>query len=271
MKLKYEVSRYEVTVPGFKPGAGLRLALIADLHNNVRPGLTEKVAEAAPDAVVIAGDMVNGPVKSSLPRFGRAYGLVKDLAELFPVYYSPGNHEARWKRAEAGSDSLYAAYRRGLEAKGVVFLDNETIPLDCEAGRIVLAGLDLPKRFYPYRPGRFDGPTAEEMREMLGEKPEDFTVLLAHSPLYFDSYAAWGADLVLSGHVHGGMLRLPGLGGVFGPGFNLFPPYTKGLYEKDGRSMLVSAGVGTHSIPIRVNDPRQIILADLIGSRPERL
>lgn len=106
------------------------------------------------------------------------------------------------------------------------------------------------------------------MERKLGRGPsackkEPFTILLAHSPLYFDSYARWGADLTLAGHFHGGTIRIPGLGGVMTPQYQFFLPWCAGDFERDGKRMIVSRGLGTHSINIRFNNRPQLALIRL--------
>ena len=100
---------------------------------------------------------------------------------------------------------------------------------------------------------------------MYMQEPEAdrYNILLAHNPMYFESYALWGADLTLSGHLHGGLLRLPVLGGVISPQMKLFPKYCCGLYEKYRRKLLVTAGLGSHSIAFRINNPAEIMLLEL--------
>ena len=90
--------------------------------------------------------------------------------------------------------------------------------------------------------------------------PDHFQILLAHSPLYFDACAKWGADLTLSGHFHGGTIRLPGLGGVMTPQYQFFLPWCAGIFEKQGHYMAVSRGLGTHSINIRLNNRPQLLV-----------
>ena len=259
------IRRYEVKVPGLQGAGPLRLAFLTDLHNNIYPGLLRMLEEAAPDAVLIGGDMVNRPtVFGEPPRFTRGYGCVKKLAARFPVYYVPGNHESRWKAAEKASPA-YAAYRRALEKKGVRFLENESVLLRDGPVPVRLYGLEMTREQYRHAPGRRRPPEAGYLREKLGEAPkEGFTILLPHHPDYLERYAAWGADLVLAGHLHGGQMRLPGLGGVIAPGFTLFPPYTRGRFEKDKTTMIVSAGLGTHTIPLRLFDPREALIIDLV-------
>lgn len=87
--------------------------------------------------------------------------------------------------------------------------------------------------------------------------------MIAHNPEYFPAYAEWGADLVLSGHVHGGLMRLPFLGGVIAPSMKLFPKYDGGVFEEHGSTMILSRGLGTHTLPIRIFNPGELVVIRL--------
>jgi hypothetical protein len=103
------------------------------------------------------------------------------------------------------------------------------------------------------------------LEQMIGKPNDDsFRLLLAHHPCYFDAYAGWGADLTLSGHLHGGIVRLPFFGGVVSPQIRLFPRYDKGMYTMDGKKMIVSAGLGSHTIKLRINNPPELIIIDFV-------
>ena len=98
------------------------------------------------------------------------------------------------------------------------------------------------------------------MEKALGKSDEKrFSILLAHSPVFFEEYAAWGADLTLSGHFHGGTIRLPFLGGVMTPQFQFFLPWCAGRFDREGKTMIVSRGLGTHSINIRFCNKPQLV------------
>ena len=103
------------------------------------------------------------------------------------------------------------------------------------------------------------------MERALGKPDEKrFSILLAHSPVFFEEYAAWGADLTLSGHFHGGTIRLPVLGGVMTPQYQFFYPRCAGEFtDEKGRRMLVGRGLGTHSINIRFCDKPQVLVVKL--------
>ena len=252
---------YKTEMPGWVLPGRFRIALLADLHNNIHPGLMSLLEEAAPDAVVIAGDMVNRPNRLLPPRFTRGYGCVKRLAARFPVYYALGNHESAWRRHPRYGRG-FAAYRKALEKKGVRFLDNESVSAGDEARPLILTGLTLGKDPFTYSLFHRKAPDAETIRALIGE-PAENQILIAHNPQYLAAYREWGAKLVLSGHLHGGMIRLFGRG-LIGPGPELFPKHTRGLYDENGTKLIVSAGLGTHTVPFRIFDPREALIVDLV-------
>ena len=269
-----QTQQYTLAVPGLLCTESLRLAFLSDLHNNIYPSLLQQIKEAAPDAVLVGGDMVNRPTLfGTPPRFTRGYGCLRRLAALgIPVFYAPGNHESRWKANEK-YEMAYGAYRAALQKKGVVFLENDSVLLHRGSVTIRLYGLEMDRMQYSHHPKKRRPPSVADISERLGEAPKDgWTILMPHHPDYIREYAAWGADLVLAGHLHGGQARLPGIGGLIAPGFQFFPPYTKGLYETEkpgetGRKtrMIVSAGLGTHTIPFRLFNPRELLIIDLVG------
>ena len=93
----------------------------------------------------------------------------------------------------------------------------------------------------------------------MGKAPEGYTILLAHNPNYFDVYADWGADLSLSGHIHGGMIRLPLIGGVLSPETLLFPKYDAGVFENGAAKMILSRGLGRGRMGIRLFNPPEVV------------
>ena len=100
----------------------------------------------------------------------------------------------------------------------------------------------------------------------MGKKDStNYQILLAHNPMYAETYLEWGADLILSGHLHGGIVRIPGLGGVVSPQFRLFPKYSGEHTEKNGKSVVVSKGLGTHTIKIRFLNPAEVVVLHLSG------
>ena len=100
---------------------------------------------------------------------------------------------------------------------------------------------------------------ASYLEDTLGKSDiRKCNLLIAHNPDYFSEYAKWGADLTLSGHVHGGIMRLPWLGGVLSPSYRLFPKYDGGVFRENGAIMLLGRGMGSHTIPLRFFNPAQL-------------
>lgn len=239
----------------------LRLVLLADLHNKSYGKENEKllsaIADVEPDLVLSAGDLMTSVPEKSMKTAER---LVEHLAARYPFYYGNGNHEYRIYHEEEKYGGMGKEYRSVLEKCGVRLLENETVQLPVYGIRI--AGLDLSREYY--KKFKEDELPVSEIDKMLGACDQDwFTILIAHNPVFFENYAAWGADLTLSGHVHGGVMRLPFLGGVLSTSFRLFPKYDGGLFKTGRKAMVISRGLGSHTIPIRVFNPAELVVIDL--------
>lgn len=249
-----------------------RFALLSDLHGKQYGEDNAKLLAALmrknPDFVIVAGDLIIGNKKESI---APAMKFLKKLCEMFPVYFALGNHESKWKYTK----EEYEALLFKIKEAGAVLLDNDTLHMSGQD--IYLHGLTLEKRYYD----KFKKPglEIEDINGYLGEPAKDgFHLLVAHNPEYFPAYARWGADLTVSGHLHGGIMRLPALKrkkrrqtarGVISPKFRLFPDYSGGKYdfcEKNGQAkhLIVSCGLGSHTIPVRVFNPGELVFADVM-------
>lgn len=213
--------------------------LLTDLHACCRGHKKDKYVQIIqrqnPDILLIAGDMTvkNGNHTESVTAF------LKEIVSVAPIYYAPGNHEIRMPE--------YEVYQQNLKQMGIKYLKNETV----SCSEIDIYGLDLPEYWYHkvWQKREF---SKEEVEKLLGSvKKDKFSILLAHNPEYFQSYAKWGADLTVSGHIHGGIMRLPWLGGVISPSLRLFPKYDSGEFEENGKKMILSRGMGLHHIKLR--------------------
>lgn len=240
----------------------LRAVVLADLHNKCygkeNKMLLEAIREQKPDVILIAGDILTAhPGKTMEP----AIHLLRELAGEFPVYYGNGNHEYRLKLYPQTYGNMAGEYGQALKEMGIEPLVNSHVNLE-ECG-ITVFGAEITRDYYKRFKKRYM--EKEYMRQLLG-RPDNsrYTVLLAHNPDYFQEYAQWGADLTVAGHVHGGVVRVPFLGrGIISPGLCLFPKYDGGIFREGEAVMLLSRGLGMHTIPIRLFNPGELWVVDL--------
>ena len=247
----------------------VKFVMLADLHNNSfgenNETLFEEIKRIHPDFVCIAGDMLIG---NSQKPFQIAQDLVKRLAKEYPVYYGLGNHESRMQKDIKIYGDLYEQYMNPLKALGVQVLVNEKREFSVGESRFEISGYDLPMKYFE-KFNRYEFRT-EQISQVLGTvngEDSKYRILLAHNPVYFKQYSDWGADLTLSGHLHGGIIRLPFLGGVITPQAKLFPRYCAGCYTIGNKKMVVSRGLGTHTVPFRIGNPEEL---SVICLQPEK-
>ena len=235
------------------------IVMLSDLHETAHGGdnsrVLEMIDEINPDAVFFAGDMVTAG-EGSVPGFSVTLSFIERLRQKYPVYYGLGNHEEKLRQSQGKAGKAYGKYISSLLKLGVNILDNESMSIE-EAG-IILYGLSLELKYY--RKIRDLKLPEGYLENIFGKVNSDrFSVLLAHFPDRFEQYAEWKPDLVLSGHVHGGIVRLPFLGGVISPQLKLFPKYDCGMFHEGSSTMILSRGIGTHTIPLRVNNKAEIV------------
>lgn len=224
--------------------SGFRIAHVSDLHNaqfgENNKVLLQVLSQTTPDIIVITGDLVD----AQRTDIGIAIDFAKGAVGIAPVYYVTGNHEASLPRTEY--DQLIA----GLEAAGVVVLDNEVTQLEYNGEAVAIIGLSDPAAM------------ASAKLNRLMDDEESYAILLSHRPELFEDYVNCGIDLVLSGHAHGGQFRLPFIGGLIAPDQGLFPKYDAGLYTDGSTNMVVSRGLGNSIIPVRFNNRPEIVLVE---------
>lgn len=264
----FKVRHYTVTSPKLKREMRERkLLFLSDLHNHKYGEHNEKLLDAVrrqkPDLILITGDML---VSRQGSRWEVAAEFVRQLPSICPVYYANGNHEQRMRENPEKYGDAYFAYKRELEACGVQFLINEKAVLSWDGNSVVITGLEVPDSCYSRKKRMRLG--LREMERRVGKADErSYQILLVHQPDFMSVYKAWGGDLILSGHLHGGIIRVPGLGGVISPQMGLFPKYSGSLYREEDTSIVVSKGLGTHTVNIRLFNPAELIVLHVGGER----
>ena len=207
---RFRTTEYDIRSEKMRGEA--RVLFLSDLHNH-RYGfrnrrLVEAVRQAKPDLILIGGDMLVGKEEQS---FAPAVEFLRQITGEAPVYYANGNHEQRMKEQQDRFGTDYLIYKRRLKEMGVTFLENETVKIPLGETVVRLTGLEIPLEDYTRFHQKELRP--EEIRERIGDcDREVFTILLAHNPSYMKEYLAWGADLILSGHFHGGWCGFPAWG-----------------------------------------------------------
>lgn len=247
----------------------LKIAFMADLHNkdygNNNDAIIKIIDSYSPDIICFAGDMVTSGWDISFD-YSKTLKFIDKLAQKYPIYYGMGNHEERFDRERNRFPYQYDELLSKLNKMGVYYLNNDSSLTDDASVRIY--GLNLPHVYFE----KLHDKELEDntLNSLLGDVEKScFSILLAHDPRHFEHYSNWGADLILSGHVHGGIVSLPFVGGVVAPGVKLFPKYDAGLYVKDRSTMILTRGIGSHCIPIRIRNKAEIVFINVKGEQNE--
>lgn len=228
---------------------GCRIAVLSDLHGaefgKDNAALFDAVAAERPDYIFYLGDLED---RYRGPAAGYPEQVAEGLCAIAPTYYVTGNHE--WAIGEVPK------LKEILAANGVTVLSNQFVTLERNGDAIVLAGIDDPN-------GYADQKTPEELAaEVYAAHGDPFWILLAHrNNAFAEHYSRLGADLVVSGHGHGGLVRLPFTDGLVSTEHTFFPSYTAGLYEKNGSTLFVTRGLGNSGFTFRLfNRPEVAVL-----------
>lgn len=256
---KFKVVHYNITAD--KISRSKKIVFLTDLHNNSFGKNNKKLLAAidkiSPDLILIGGDMIT--VKDKLG-IENVLPLLKRLSNKYKCIYANGNHEQRLVENKFGLN--YHMYRKILENMGIVYLSDSSIDV---GDNICIHGLDLEKKYYLRR---FKKPLDKRyIKERLHIDKSHYNILLAHSPLFIKDYAKCGVDLTLCGHFHGGTVRLPYGIGVMTPQFHFMSRLVVGMKRLGEMVEIIGAGLGTHSINIRLNDMSELIVINLKGRK----
>lgn len=220
---------------------GFRILHLSDLHNSNygtnNDLLIEKIYKLNPDIIFYTGDMVDERSANSTSFLT----LARALSEKYPAYYITGNHEEQLR--EEDKNKLLGE----IKNLGINILENERISLKRDHDEVNLYGLNLESKYYKRT---FNKTTKklqlrkDNIEAILGIMEAGYSMMLTHNPLYFEAYSDYGADLIFSGHVHGGLIRLPLIGGILSPDRFFNPKYDRGMFESKGSKIIASPGLG---------------------------
>lgn len=265
------------TMESYKVEEPVRVILLTDLHQKSfgegNERLISRIQALKPDAVLIAGDMVN----RKNAEWGPLLDLCRALVEIAPVYYGLGNHENEALYGQdlnvdflEGSESLLGDTPEdfspllqdreawnNLAATGVQLLQNESVTVELNGNAVDIGAISTNiSSFWPYS-GQF-------ITRFAGENTENLKILICHRPEPVVKYIPdTSIDLVVSGHNHGGVIRIPGVGGLISASRELFPEYDAGLFTFDHMSLLISRGLGNHGLVPRVFNPPELVILDI--------
>lgn len=230
-----------------------KIVQVSDLHNttskNLIDNLAAKIKREKPDIIVFTGDLVD----SKKTDIDGAINFIKKIKDIGSMYYVSGNHEA--------SIDDYDELKEKLISNDVIILDNKVEVLDLDGKKINLIGIDDPKM--SFNSSMSDEEIAEYSLSNIEYDDSFFTILLSHRPELFDIYVKYNIDLVLTGHAHGGQIRIPFVGGLVAPNQGWFPEYDSGSFHDKKTTMIVSRGIGKSIIPFRVNNRPELVVIEL--------
>ena len=260
------IAKYKVNDPLVpKSFSGYRIVHLTDLHNTTfgvdNCKLLAKVKALKPDIIVITGDVLVGIPGTDVYIAAKTMNSLLDIA---PVYFSMGNHELRISRYIDKYGDMWERFLNALSPDIHKLFDSSEV-IEKNGEHIYLHGVSLTPKLYT-RLKDVKMPKKHLTKRFGKCKKDEFHIFLAHNPDYFDDYAKWGAKLTFSGHVHGGIIQVPFLGGVISPKLAIFPKYDKGLFEISDKYMILSGGLGNHTIKFRINNLPEIIHVTLDNS-----
>ena len=249
-----QINSYTVASNKLNADFNLKIAQISDFHNSKKllDKTVQNVSDSAPDIIVITGDLID----SRKTNLEIATNLLEKISKIAPCYYVSGNHEARIK-------SEYDLLKEKISDFNVTILENESVELNVGNEKINLIGLTDPRFNYESDSKK---KACEQIHSDLAPliKQDMYNLVLCHRPEAFAEYTALSADLVLSGHAHGGQIILFGIGAV-APNQGIFPKYIKGMYKDKNTTMVVSRGIGNSLFPFRLNNKPEVVEITLKG------
>lgn len=247
---KITVSSYTLKTDMLDSGSSVVIVLISDLHSTIHGAdqqpLIEKVRRQNPDLILLSGDIADDdvPIKGTQM-------LLSGICDIAPVYYVTGNHEYWSSDVQSIKDEI--------QSFGVTSLSDSYEQIEINGNKIIVAGIEDPDK------GRYEAPGYDQFQAMEKafrelDRIDIYKVLIAHRPENIESYCQYSFDLVVSGHAHGGQVRIPFLlNGLCAPNQGLFPKYAGGLYEHGSLVHIVSRGLSIDPRMPRIFNPPELV------------
>lgn len=230
-----------------------KILQISDFHNTKSKILTKdlikEIKKQNPNIIVLTGDIID----SRKIDINIAINFIKEINDIAPIYFISGNHEANINN--------YQEFQDKLKENNVIILDNKVQILEMNESKINLIGIDDP--MMKHSPYESDEDIVNSELKLIDYYKKNYSILLSHRPELFETYVNNDIDLVLSGHSHGGQIRIPFIGGLVAPNQGLFPKYTSGKNENNKTTMIISRGIGNSILPFRINNRPELIIITL--------
>ena len=259
MKSKTIIRSYQLKSSKTIEKGKVKIAYLTDMHNCVvgedETKLFKLLEICAPDLVMVGGDVILGKPGADL---GPGVRFMERLSQRYMVIYANGNHEQRISLHQETYGDMGADYENAIAWTKAIRLLNRKIELTVKGIPFTVYGLNAGEDFYEKGFRKKD--MAGELERIFGHR---YTVLLAHNPRYAEDYMNWGADLTLSGHYHGGVILLGKRTGVVTPDFHIFSGLCCGIRSHGNANMIVSAGLGEHTVPVRIRNPRELTVVEI--------
>ena len=240
-----QVTKYDITDNKLPENFNnFKIVQISDYHNTnstkLSKNLIKEIKKQEPNIIVLTGDLID----ARKTNINIAINFIKQIKDIAPIYYITGNHEA--------SSSEYKKLKEEMINLGINILENKVAVIQKNNEQLNLIGINDPKFTKEVSIG--DSEIIRRQIDNLKYDKDIYTILLSHRPEAFNTYVNKNINLILSGHAHGGQIRIPFIGGVIAPNQGLFPEYTSGKYKKENSTMVVSRGIGNSIIPFRINN-----------------
>ncbi len=250
---KLETTEYEIYSERLPNSFdGFRIAFISDLHEaefgEKQSRLIDQIKNSEPDIIVVGGDIF-----SALPdNFDKIEYLFKEVSKIAPTYYTPGNHESH--------EGAYYEMLKEISDIDIKLLFNKSETISVGQQSIEIFGLRDPGFAPDIKINKPREIAERELNQLVPEQPENFSVLISHRPDYLEIYGKSGVDVVLTGHAHGGQIRVPFVGPIVAPGQGFFPKLTQGVHYSGNTALVISRGLGVSELlPLRTFNRPELV------------